>query len=69
MDDLMELLVEILAEGSTAAMGSRRVPLPVRIAIGAVLAFLTAVLLGLPCCCSWRGPAAGTPACVPRERG
>ena len=45
MDDLMELILEVLVEGGAAAMGSRRVPLPVRVAIGAVLTFLMAVLL------------------------
>ena len=47
MDDLLDLVLGILFEGALEPAGSRRVPLPVRVAIAAVLAFLAAVLLGL----------------------
>ena len=61
MDDLMELILEVLVEGGAAAMGSRRVPLPVRVAIGAVLAFLAAVLLGLAALLLLAGADGGSP--------
>lgn len=37
MDDLMEIVLEILVEGALEASGSKRVPLPARIALGAAL--------------------------------
>ena len=45
MDDLLDLVLGILFEGALEAAGSRRVPLPVRVALwGVVLAFMAGIV-------------------------
>ena len=58
MDDLLDLVLGILFEGALEAAGSRRVPLPVRVALwGVVLAFMAGIV-GLV---AWVGVETGRP--------
>ena len=59
MDSLLEILLEILAEGAVEAAGSRRVPLAVRILLGLLLAGAALGLVGLMV---WVGIDTRTPA-------
>lgn len=47
MDDLLELVLEIVLEGAIEAAGSRRVPLPARIGLAALLAAFFGGIVGL----------------------
>ena len=47
MDDLLDLVLGILFEGALEAAGSRRVPLPVRVALWVVVLAFMAGIVGL----------------------
>jgi len=47
LDDIIELILEIVLDGMVEIAGSKKVPLPIRIALGAVLALLVLGLFGL----------------------
>ena len=58
MDDLLDLVLGILFEGALEAAGSRRVPLPVRVALWIVLLAFMAGIVGLV---AWVGVETGRP--------
>ena len=47
VDDLIELVLELVLDGMIEAAGSKRVPMPIRIALAAILAVLVLGLFGL----------------------
>ena len=57
MDALVEIVLEILAEGAFEATSSKKVPLPVRIALGAALVL---VFYGLATLALWCGADSGS---------
>ena len=58
MDDLLDLVLGILFEGALEAVGSRRVPLPVRVALWVVVLAFMAGIVGLV---AWVGAETGRP--------
>ena len=56
MDDLLELILEIILEGAAAAADSRRVPLPVRILLAALMILFFGGIAGL---LIWTGIGSG----------
>lgn len=58
MDDLLDLVLGILFEGALEAAGSRRVPLPVRVALWIVVLAFMAGTVGLV---AWVGVETGRP--------
>ena len=58
MDDLLDLVLGILFEGALEAAGSRRVPLPVRVALWIVVLAFMAGIVGLV---AWVGVETGRP--------
>ena len=60
MNGLFEMILEIVLEGSAAAMGFKRAALPVRIALGLFLAALAAVALAAAVLLLWVGMNSGT---------
>ncbi len=58
MDDLLDLVLGILFEGALEAAGSRRVPLPVRVALWVVVLAFMAGIVGLV---AWVGAEKGRP--------
>lgn len=58
MDDLLDLVLGILFEGALEAAGSRRVPLPVRVALWVVVLAFMAGIVGLV---AWVGVETGRP--------
>ena len=58
MDDLLDLVLGILLEGALEAAGSRRVPLPVRVALWIVVLAFMAGTVGLV---AWVGVETGRP--------
>lgn len=47
LDDIIEIILDIILEGMTEAAGSKKVPVPIRIALGAILAMFVIVLFVL----------------------
>lgn len=56
MDDLLELVLEIILEGAAAATDSKRVPLPVRILLAALMILFFGGIAGL---LIWTGIGSG----------
>ena len=57
MDFLVELVLEILVDGALAGTVSRKVPLPLRILLGAVLLLFFGGIIGL---IFWVGASSGS---------
>lgn len=57
MDFLVELVLEILVDGALAGTVSRKVPLPLRILLGAVLLLFFGGIIGLVL---WTGASSGS---------
>ena len=57
MDDLLELVLEIILEGAAAAADSKRVPLPVRILMAALMILFFGGIAGL---LLWTGIGSGS---------
>lgn len=47
LDDIIELILELILDGMAEAAGSKKVPMPIRITLGAILALLVLALFGL----------------------
>lgn len=47
LDDIIELILELILDGMVEAAGSKKVPMPIRIALGAVLSLLVLALFAL----------------------
>ena len=47
LDDIVEIVLELIVDGMVEAAGSRKVPMPIRIALGVILAGLVLALFAL----------------------
>ena len=47
LDDIIEVVLELILDGMVEAAGSKKVPMPMRIALAAVLGLLALALFGL----------------------
>ena len=47
LDDIIEIILELILDGMVEAAGSKKVPMPIRIALGSFLALLVLALFGL----------------------
>ena len=57
LDDIIEVVLELILDGMVEAAGSKKVPMPVRIALTAVLGLLALALFGL---LLWVGISSGS---------
>ena len=47
LDDIIEMILELILDGMVEAAGSKKVPMPIRIALGAILSLLILALFTL----------------------
>lgn len=57
LDDIIEVVLELILDGMVEAAGSKKVPMPVRIVLTAVLGLLALALFGL---LLWVGISSGS---------
>lgn len=47
LDDIIEIILELVLDGMVSAAGSRKVPMPIRIGLGALLSAIVLGMFGL----------------------
>lgn len=57
LDDIIEILLEIVLDGALEAVGSQKVPMPVRILLGGLILGLALAVVGL---IAWTGISNGS---------
>ncbi|MBP3673035.1 MAG: hypothetical protein J6J18_04325 [Oscillospiraceae bacterium] len=57
MDDIIEAILGLILDGMVEAAGSKKVPMPIRIALSTVLGLLAAALFGI---LLWVGISSGS---------
>lgn len=47
LDDIIEMILDLILDGMVEAAGSKKVPMPIRIALGAILSLVVLALFAL----------------------